>query len=374
MFKPTRPILLSLAAALALTPPLLSRSAAAITLTQPVSEGDLKKLITPAIIPGALELNTATAEVGKTITIRGYIAKGSLAADRAEFTLTPSPSEPSPACVVRIADASGKPMTGSLEGKSGLRPGAEVFVTGRVESADKPLTLVATSMHIPRSPLPPETFTDQPATAAKDISEARKAGGFKVGDEITLRGRIGGSKDPFVPAAHVHPRRPRPQGLQRERGRQVPPPVGLLLRNQGSHPRQLRLRPVRGRQGPGPPHGYEGPPRPQRAVRGCHRRQGYDRRSQSGCDQRNQGRNRPVTKNKGGHTFARPPGGRKREFITSGATPSPAPDGPGRAWAERACRSCLGHAIHTAGTSLTPHQSVRSTSIQHFSMPRAGHS
>lgn len=36
---------------------------------------------------------------------------------------------------------------------------------------------------------------------------------------------------------------------------------------------------------------------------------------------------KPPPKNKGGHTFARPPGGRKREFITSGATPSPAPKG-----------------------------------------------
>lgn len=202
MFKPSRPILLSLAAALALTPPLLTRAAAAVSLAQPVSEGDLKKLIAPAIIPGAQELNTVTMEVGKTITIRGYIPKGPLPADRAEFTLTPSPAESSPACVVRIADAggAGKTMTGTLDGKAGLRPGAEVFVTGRVESAadGKPLSLVATSMHIPRSPLPADTFTDQPAPAAKDISEARKAGGFKVGDEVVLRGRVGGSKDPFV--------------------------------------------------------------------------------------------------------------------------------------------------------------------------------
>ena len=60
------------------------------------------------------------------------------------------------------------------------------------------LTLSATAVHVPRSPLPVGFFTAIAPAAAVDVSARRKAGGLKVGDEVVLRGRIGGSKDPFV--------------------------------------------------------------------------------------------------------------------------------------------------------------------------------
>ena len=37
---------------------------------------------------------------------------------------------------IRVVDAGGKTLRGSLRGKHGLKPGQEVFVTGVVESAN----------------------------------------------------------------------------------------------------------------------------------------------------------------------------------------------------------------------------------------------
>jgi len=101
---------------------------------------------------------------------------------------------------IRVVDAGGKTLRGSLRGKHGLKSGQEVFVTGVVESANGTDTLVVTvaSMHVPRASLPVGLFVERPSEEARDVSEVRKAGGLKAGDRVSLRGRVGGSKDPFV--------------------------------------------------------------------------------------------------------------------------------------------------------------------------------
>lgn len=184
--------------------------------------GDVKSMLTPMLPADAAEITKAmtAAKVGETITIRGNIAmsKDAFAQDRAMFTLveqaTPKGAQP-PAdklpdaagdippqgrATIQLEDASGRILPFNLSGQHGLKPGAEVFVTGTVATAngEDALIISATSMHIPKGPLPTGFFTDKPADNARDVSDARKAGGLKVGDEVVLRGRIGGSKEPFV--------------------------------------------------------------------------------------------------------------------------------------------------------------------------------
>jgi hypothetical protein len=196
----------------------------ATALAQVKNIGDVKTMLKPELPAGALEITAAmkSAKVGETITVRGNVAmsKDAFAADAAEFklveALAPAPAtdggkQPVPApsdaaipaertATIRIVDASGKVLKGGLNGQHGLKPGAEVFVTGKIEAANGTdvLTLIPASMHLPKAPLPAGFFAEKQPPNAKDVSEARKAGTMKVGDEVTLRGRIGGSKDPFV--------------------------------------------------------------------------------------------------------------------------------------------------------------------------------
>ena len=186
------------------------------------SAGDVKSMLTPMLPADAAEITKAmsTAKVGETITIRGNIAmsKDAFAQDRAMFTLVDEAARkgayptadklPENAgeiaaagrATIQIADAAGRGLPFGLSGEHGLKPGAEVFVTGTVATANgkDALVISATSMHVPRGPLPLAVFTDKPAENARDVSEVRKAGGLKVGDGVVLRGRIGGSKEPFV--------------------------------------------------------------------------------------------------------------------------------------------------------------------------------
>ncbi|MCE7974377.1 MAG: hypothetical protein DYG92_08680 [Leptolyngbya sp. PLA1] len=186
------------------------------------SAADVKSLLSDVLPAGASEIVDAmkTAKVGETLTLRGHIAlaKDAISKDTATFTLVDEAARggvapaserlpesetgvPSSArAVVQILDSEGQPLRAELAGKYGLKPGAEVFVTGKVLVADgaESLVLSALAMHIPRSPVPSGFFLASAPADARDVSEARKAGGMKVGDQVVLRGRVGGSKTPFV--------------------------------------------------------------------------------------------------------------------------------------------------------------------------------
>lgn len=191
-------------------------------LAQVKSVADVKTLVKSELPAVAMEITAAmkAAKVGETITIRGNVAmsKDAFVENRAMFTLVdestrkgccpPSDKLPDTACdipaegraTVQVVDASGKPLRAGLSGEHGLKPGAEVFVTGKVETANgtDALVLTAVSMHVPKAPLPSGFFVGTQPESAKDVSEARKGGTLKAGDEVVLRGRIGGSKEPFV--------------------------------------------------------------------------------------------------------------------------------------------------------------------------------
>ncbi|MBY0311415.1 MAG: hypothetical protein K2W85_05050 [Phycisphaerales bacterium] len=191
-------------------------------LAQVKSVGDVKTLIKPELPAGAMEITAAmkSAKVGETITVRGNVAmsKDAFVENRAMFTLVdestrkgccpPSDKLPDTACdipaegraTVQIVDANGKALRAGLNGQHGLKPGAEVFVTGKVETANgsDALVLTATSMHVPKAPLPSGFFIEKQPENAQDVSEIRKAGTLRAGDEVVLRGRVGGSKEPFV--------------------------------------------------------------------------------------------------------------------------------------------------------------------------------
>jgi len=178
------------------------------------SVGDVKSLLSPTLPADAKEIDAAArgAKAGETITLRGYIPStpGAFGADTAEFTLVgalPAPGA-APAATIRVLGADSKPIKSTLKNQHGLKEGAEVFVTGTVESTigtpgAEAIVVRAVSLHVPRSPLPSGFFAEQPAEGARDVSEARKAGGLKAGDQVTLRGRVGGSKEPFVPGRAV---------------------------------------------------------------------------------------------------------------------------------------------------------------------------
>lgn len=174
-----------------------------------------------AIPANAKELAAAVkaAKAGDTITVRGRIANAddAFTAGRAEFVLVDDaaaagvlketggemvaacPLKPENRAVVQLVDSVGKPLTYSVKGRSGLAPAAEVFVTGKVASAataDTPMTIAATGLFVPRAGLPAGLLLDKAPEIAPDVVDAKK--GLKKGDTIVLKGRIGGSKDPFV--------------------------------------------------------------------------------------------------------------------------------------------------------------------------------
>lgn len=194
----------------------------AAAMAQVKNVADVKTLIKPELPAGALEIIVAmkAAKVGDTISVRGNVAmsKDAFVENRSMFTLVdestrkgccpPSDKLPETACdipaearaTVQIVGANGKPLRAGLKGEHGLKPGAEVFVTGKVETANgtDALVLTVVSMHVPKAPLPNGFFVEKQPENAKDVSEARKAETLKAGDEVVLRGRIGGSKEPFV--------------------------------------------------------------------------------------------------------------------------------------------------------------------------------
>lgn len=174
-----------------------------------------------AIPAGAKELAAAikAAKPGETVTLRGRVANAddAFATGRAEFVLVDDaaaagvmretggeqvaacPLKPENRAIVQLVDSAGKPLTYSVKGRSGLKPGAEVFVTGKIASAvsaETPMTIHATGLFVPRGGLPAGFLLEKAPEAAPDVVDAKK--GLKKGDKIVLKGRIGGSKNPFV--------------------------------------------------------------------------------------------------------------------------------------------------------------------------------
>lgn len=173
--------------------------------------------------PGALELTAAvkTAKVGETITVRGRVAmsQDAFVKNRAVFTIVdeaadkgccPSNADklPETSCnipaeskaTVQLVDERGRTLRSDLSGVGGLKPGAEVFVIGKVQAANGKDALVinATGLHVPKDSIPNGFFLSEAPADAKDLSDARKNGDLKPVHTVTLRGVIGGSKEPFV--------------------------------------------------------------------------------------------------------------------------------------------------------------------------------
>jgi hypothetical protein len=174
------------------------------------------KLSLPSIPANAVEVTDAVkaAQPGQTVTLHGRIAmaKDAFAAGGAGFTLSddaavagccPADGTLMDTCtftgaakaVVKVAGAGAK-----LEGKGGLRHGAEVFVVGKVDSSNgsDSLVVTATGIYVPEGSLPAGFFSKEVPADAKDLSAVRKAATLKKGDTVVLRGVIGGSRDPFV--------------------------------------------------------------------------------------------------------------------------------------------------------------------------------
>ncbi|MBX3409062.1 MAG: hypothetical protein KF859_04170 [Phycisphaeraceae bacterium] len=192
-----------------LLPAPFSSLATRASQAQVSSVNDVKTLLGQTIPANAMELGQAFAAArrGDTITIRGYIPASKEAFDSraAIFTLAASVSAmkqgdaQAHTAQIRVLNNKQETLAGSLSGKHGLRPGAEVFATGKVESiADGVLTLTLVSMHVPRDPLPDSLFSTHPAPQAVDVSKARSERTFRRGEEVVLVGRVGGSKHPFV--------------------------------------------------------------------------------------------------------------------------------------------------------------------------------
>lgn len=170
---------------------------------------------------GAMELAPAikAAKPGETITVRGRVAntEDAFTTGQAEFVLiddaaaarvmkesegrvTPTTAlQTDSRAVVQLVDSAGKPLTYSVKGRSGLIPDAEVFVTGTIATAataDSPMTINASGVFVPRGGLPAGFLLENAPGSAPDVADAKK--GLKKGDTVVLKGRIGGSKDPFV--------------------------------------------------------------------------------------------------------------------------------------------------------------------------------
>lgn len=160
-----------------------------------------------------------SAKPGDRITLRGRIAlaKDAFDASKSVFTLTddaaaagccPKDGTLVDSCklngeqkaTIQLVDASGQPKSGGLDGRNGLKHGAEVFVVGTVASTNGKDALVinATALHVPMVGLPLGVISKDAGPDAKDVSDVKKAGGLKKGDKVMIRGLIGGSKAPFV--------------------------------------------------------------------------------------------------------------------------------------------------------------------------------
>jgi len=163
-----------------------------------------------------------TAKKGDTITITGRVggAKDPFVPGRAVLTLV---GEELPACnenpddrcaipwdyccetpkdivrhsvTVQVVDAKGRVIRADLKGRNGIAELSELTVVGKVIQADDKAFIVnATSLAV-NPALPTGLFVKEAAAGAVEPAAAKVDA--KVGDVVTLRGRIGGGLEPFV--------------------------------------------------------------------------------------------------------------------------------------------------------------------------------
>lgn len=190
---------------------------------QPASAGGTAQPLPDGVgldkIPAhAVELADAlkNAKVGQSVTLRGRIplAKDAFNASNGTFTIIddavaagccPKDGSLMETCTtaskmtVKLVGKNDQALGTSVEGKGGLRPGAEVFVVGTIAaiSADGHAGIDASGIHVPASSLPIGFFASEQPGDSKDVADAKK-GGLKKGDRVVLRGVIGGSRSPFV--------------------------------------------------------------------------------------------------------------------------------------------------------------------------------
>lgn len=223
LFRPVMILALLCAAGLAAAPCALAGQPATKPAAQPASVGGNSQPLPDGVgldkIPAhAIEVSGATkdAKVGQTVTIHGRIplAKDAFNASQGTFTIIddaaaagccPKDGSLMETCTtaskmtIKLVGKNDQPLGGSVEGKGGLRPGAEVFVVGKVAAvnADGHAEISATTIHVPASSLPIGFFASEQPGDSKDVADAKKQG-LKKGDQVVLRGVIGGSRSPFV--------------------------------------------------------------------------------------------------------------------------------------------------------------------------------
>jgi hypothetical protein len=170
----------------------------------------------------ALEVGEAMkkAKVGEEIILRGRITDGIdvFVPNRAIFRLADESAIPSccprtvggepgnTACgvpanmraTIQFLDSRGRLLRNGLQGKHGLVVAKEVFIVGRVHQTDNDRVLIinATKMHVPQGNISFDFLLKDEPNGAKAVIDARQDA--KPGEEIIVRGRVGGSARPFV--------------------------------------------------------------------------------------------------------------------------------------------------------------------------------
>ncbi|MFZ4575536.1 MAG: hypothetical protein ACOYN0_14155 [Phycisphaerales bacterium] len=174
----------------------------------------------PVVFPAAIK---KTAKVGDKVTVTGRVGGGAapFVKDRGVFTIvgeelaacsdsmTDHCAQPWDYCcesktdvvrnsaTIQVNDAKGKLLKVGMKGKGGLKESSEVTVTGTVQAVDeKTLVIVAERIHLAPA-LPDGWCYNAPPEASKTPGEVRA--GAKVGDEVVVRGRIGGRAEPVAP-------------------------------------------------------------------------------------------------------------------------------------------------------------------------------
>jgi hypothetical protein len=170
----------------------------------------------------ALEIGEAMkkAKIGEKIAIRGRITDGNdvFVPNRAIFRLADESAVPSccprvvgglpsnqscgvPAnmrATIQFVDSRGRLLRTGLQGKHGLVVSKEVFIIGTVHQTDNDRVLIinATNMHVPQGDIPFDFVLKNEPRNVLDVVDAKRQ--VKPGDEVAIRGRVGGSAHPFV--------------------------------------------------------------------------------------------------------------------------------------------------------------------------------
>lgn len=166
-----------------------------------------------------------SVKVGDTITLAGRVggSKSPFVAGRSMLTLM---GDALPACsdnpddhckmpwdyccetkadivkhsaTVQVVDERGKVLRIDLKGQNGITELSDLTVVGKVaQVGDKVLVVNATGIYINPS-LPHGFFANSKPASAKSVEDVKASA--KVGETVTITGRIGGSADPFAPGS-----------------------------------------------------------------------------------------------------------------------------------------------------------------------------